>query len=201
MNSTIQGMRGALAAAAALWLAGCASTPKDIGPYGAGVSQGQGPQSAPIAAGNEYKFQADLNRRVSDLLLRDPEGLILPMPRSDGLSQIRINEDAFKPGSGELLPVAVDTLGKLAQTLQTTGGCVIHVLGERKPNQPAGGADLGERRSTAVAAVLAQLGLPPTRIRAESRVQPGSADGVILVIRPVVAGHEEEAYMPPQVEG
>lgn len=200
-----QVFRGLLFAFAAALLAGCASTAEvDTGPYGHGVSQGKGPDSTPLPVQDAYKFQADLNRRLQDALLKDPEtALVLPMPRADGLTALGISEDAFKPDSGELLPEAMSAMDQFAQILKTSGACVVHVLGERAPGAaPADSSDLGQRRGAAIAAVLAQLGVPQDHIRSESRVQPGSdGGGVIIIVRPLLSGHEQDAWKTPPVEG
>jgi outer membrane protein OmpA-like peptidoglycan-associated protein len=185
----------------AVLLAACAG-PSQREAFSPNASLAGGPQAAAtVPPEQQFDFMHDLNRRLQQALAQDDKSPLKPLLRADGLPSVRLDGHAFRGDSGELDPSALTPVGNLAHVLANTGPCVIHVLGERLSDEGAPGADLGERRATALVAVLGSLGVPQARLRAESRLQPGSTAGVIIVVRPVVAGHEAEAWTPPPVEG
>jgi outer membrane protein OmpA-like peptidoglycan-associated protein len=119
--------------------------------------------------------------------------------RDDGLPSLSLADAAFAGDSGELRAAALLPLARLATRLVASPAIVIHLIGERLGDGPTPASDLGERRAAAVAAVLRQFGVPPVRLRFESHPVPGHAGGVAMVLRPIVAGHQEQAYRPPAV--
>lgn len=192
-------MRVVLAAAATLGLAACADTGGGFKPNASVAVPGS---SAPVQATVQYDYLYDLNARLrAAAAALGADSRLRWLPRADGLPCLRLDGAAFRAGSGELDAASLSSLDSIAQVLTHSGAYVVHVLGERGDEAgTAPGSELGERRAAAVAAVLSRLGVPDARLRALSREQPGSSGGVLLIVKPVIAGQEPEAWVPPPVE-
>jgi outer membrane protein OmpA-like peptidoglycan-associated protein len=101
--------------------------------------------------------------------------------------------ESFADGSAELRPEALLAYAGLARVLSARADSVAHirVLGEAAP-EPATG--LPARRAASVQAYLAARGVPGTRLRAQGGEGAGTVE---VLIRPIVAGRESEAWVPP----
>ena len=114
--------------------------------------------------------------------------------------------ESFGPGSAQLEPAALAFYAQLSDILRQRPGTVAHILvhgdvaasGERS-------TDLTARRAISLQGYLASRGVPGTRLRAEGRgvAEPLTPDGaaasrrIELVLKPIVAGREAEAWAPP----
>lgn len=100
--------------------------------------------------------------------------------------------ESFAAGDAELLPAALATYAGLARALAQPGTVVhVRVLGEVTPEPAAG---LAARRAASVQAYLAARGVPGTRLRAQGVEGAGAVE---LLVKPIVAGREAEAWVPP----
>jgi outer membrane protein OmpA-like peptidoglycan-associated protein len=129
----------------------------------------------------------------------------------EGSLRVRVASDVnFDVGSAQLKPQALNTFSKIADILNTYDQTVVHVVG----HTVASGSDelnqsLSERRAATIAEFLSDQGVSANRIRQEGRgvrepiVSSKTREGrqknrrVDIVIKPVVAGREQEAWMPP----
>jgi hypothetical protein len=154
--------------------------------------------AVPVAqqAGFEKKMHDDFESLVGNV----GQPWLRATERDNGTPVLRLDDAAFRGDSGELSAAALMPLSNLIQASVQAGPCVIHVIGERIGDS-APVADVGERRAAAVAAVLADLGAPSTRVRYESRLIAGRAAGVDIVVQTIVEGSESKAYMPPTMTG
>jgi outer membrane protein OmpA-like peptidoglycan-associated protein len=136
------------------------------------------------------------------------------------LSIVRMSEDTLKVGiasdvsfdvnSAEIKLNARQTYDKIAAVLKDYDKTVIHVVGHTDSD----GTDqhnqgLSERRGQAVSSLLANNGVPSTRLRTEGRgerepiASNATADGkrrnrrVDIVIKTVVEGREQDAERSP----
>lgn len=139
-------------------------------------------------------------------LARGARPLPAQLSRAGSVLKLRLGAaESFAPADAELLPSALPFYARLADTLRRRPGTVAHVLvhGDAPASDPA--TDLTARRAAALRAYLVSRGVPETRLRAEGRGlrQPATADGaaanvrVEVVIQPIVAGREAQAWMPP----
>jgi outer membrane protein OmpA-like peptidoglycan-associated protein len=134
---------------------------------------------------------------------------------SDGSLKVGIASDvSFDLDSAQLRPEALNTYAKIATILKNYGQTVIHVVGHTDTT----GSDeynmrLSAARANSVATYLASQGVPSQRIRQEGRgereLAVRTADNVNeprnrrvdIVIKPVVEGQEQQAWMPPPYLG
>lgn len=134
---------------------------------------------------------------------------------SDGSLKVAIAADvSFDLGSATLRPDAMDAYGRVAAILRNYDKTVIHVVGH---TDTSGTADynqgLSERRAQAVGSFLASQGVPGSRLREEGRgereplirtgdnVKEARNRRVDIVIKPVVEGNEQAAWVPPPYLG
>lgn len=139
-------------------------------------------------------------------LARSSRPVPAQLSRAGSVLKLRLGAaESFAPADAELLPTALPFYARLADALRQRPGTVAHVLvhGDAPASEPA--TDLTARRAAALRAYLLSRGVPETRVRAEGRAlrQPAGADGaaanvrVEIVIQPIVAGREAQAWMPP----
>jgi outer membrane protein OmpA-like peptidoglycan-associated protein len=136
------------------------------------------------------------------------------------LQVTRLNQDALKVGVAGDASFAVDSAkikaqfkpayGKIASVLKEYPKSIIHVVGFTD-NTGSDNYNLGlsKRRAEAVANYLNAQGVAGNRLITEGRgeTQPVASNDtkagraqnrrVEIVIKPVVKGHEREAYQPP----
>jgi outer membrane protein OmpA-like peptidoglycan-associated protein len=139
----------------------------------------------PELAALEKELGALAGRRAAVPLQLSREGAALRL--SFGAQQ------SFAPGAAELEPAALSAYAGLARALAARPGTVAHirVTGEAAP-EPA--IALPARRAASLQAYLAMRGVPGTRLRADGAEGAGTVE---VVIKPVVAGSEAEAWVPP----
>ncbi|TXH05040.1 MAG: hypothetical protein E6R07_05405 [Nevskiaceae bacterium] len=109
--------------------------------------------------------------------------LILPMAR------------VFAAGSAQLRADALECFDGIAQALRGSGAVVLQIVVDGDPGEAAD-SSLGERRAASLAAYLDELGLDGAHLRHAGSAGPETGV-VMLTIRPVVAGAEAQAWMPP----
>lgn len=202
-------MRRLAAGALALGLSGCASVGLESTLVTAPAASLVGvvmPAVAPAGVEAELaRLQGELERRVA----RRDWGVPLQLARGpDAQLRVRLGADAsFDPGTAQLRADALALYAEIGAVLRAAP-VVTHVLvhGDTAPGEPA--TDLTARRAASVLSYLVTQQLPPTRLRAEGRgaAEPATADPgagalqrrVELVVKPVIAGHEAEAWVPPK---
>lgn len=131
------------------------------------------------------------------------------LPGIDGVLRLRAGSDeSFEPGTAQLKPAALAFYAQVASVLRGYGPAVLHVVvhGDVATDEEPS-LDLSARRAASLQNVLIGAGAPAARLRAEGRADREPAtDGanaaeanrrVDLVFRPVIAGREPEAWMPP----
>jgi len=101
--------------------------------------------------------------------------------------------ESFAAGGAELRAAALATYAGLARALAARQGTVAHirVLGEAAA-EPS--TSLAARRAASLEAYLAAHGVPGTRLRAHGAA---GAEAIEILIKPIVAGREAEAWVPP----
>lgn len=203
-------MRRVLTAAAALLLAACA--PRLTSTLG-DTSLPAEPFGEPTAVIQPAELDAQWQalRGQLDALVA---GNVTPVPLQlligpDGALRLRAGSDeSFEPGAATLEPAALAFYARVAKLLRGYGPAVLHVLvhGDvATDDEPS--LDLSARRAASLQNVLVGAGAPAGRLRTEGRAnrEPATDDAgaaaanrrVELVFRPVIAGREPEAWMPP----
>ena len=146
-------------------------------------------------------LQLDLQQATGGL-----KAVPLELSRDGRVLKLRLGADAsFGPDSAELEPGALEVYAALAQVLARRPGTVAHILVHGEVASAELATDLTTRRAASVRAYLAARGVPETRLRAEGRgssqrLTPDAAATnrrVELVLKPIVAGQEAEAWVPP----
>lgn len=102
-------------------------------------------------------------------------------------------DESFTPGSAELRPAALSAYAGLARALAARPGMVAHVrvLGDASPEPET---SLPARRAASLESYLSARGVPGTRLRAHGAA---GATAVEVLVKPIVAGREAEAWVPP----
>jgi outer membrane protein OmpA-like peptidoglycan-associated protein len=141
----------------------------------------------PELAALEKELGALAGRRVAVPLELSREGATLKL--SFGA------QESFAPGSAQLEPAALAAYAGLARALAARPGTVAHI----RVTGDAGAASepesaLAARRATSLQAYLAMRGVPGTRLRANGAEGAGTVE---VLIKPIVAGNEAEAWVPP----
>jgi outer membrane protein OmpA-like peptidoglycan-associated protein len=221
-----------LVSAAALALAACADDPNRRAKIGAAtgavigaavgnqVDEGQGKYVGAvvgaIAGGAVGHYMDEQQKKLEKDLAREAA--------RNELSIVRMSEDTLRVGlasdvsfdvdSAEIKLNARQTYDKIASVLKDYDKTIVHVVGHTDSD----GSDqhnqgLSERRGEAVANLLANDGVPSSRLRTEGRgerepiASNATADGkrrnrrVDIVIRTIVEGREQDAERPPPYLG
>ncbi len=181
----------------ALGLAGC-SAPRLTStlPVASAPVSYVGAQAGVIASGAVEAELKALERALDDLggwRAKVP----LKVSRDGELLRLRLGEaESFAPGSAELKPAALKLYAGLARVLAERPGTVAHIRvhGDATPEPSIG---LAARRAASVQAYLAARGVPGTRLRVEGRESAPAAAAVEVLLKPIVAGREAEAWVPP----
>ena len=154
------------------------------------------------------RLQGELERRVA----RRDWGVPLQLSRSPE-AQLRLRlgaDESFDPGTAQLRAEALALYAEIGAVLRAAPA-VTHVLvhGDAVPDDPA--TDLTARRAASVLNYFVTQDLLPTRLRAEGRgaAEPATVEPdagavqrrVELVVKPIIAGHEAEAWLPPKPAG
>ncbi|MDP3295131.1 MAG: hypothetical protein Q8M37_10405 [Nevskia sp.] len=203
-------------AALLLGLAACAGSPPESAPIvpaqdGAPVplAGAEAPPEAYAVAGALPQAQlpavlAAFNGAVKTTL-GEASGIWRLQPERDRPTRVVLDaERAFETGSAQLRPELLLPLSEIATATRggsgagagaSAGAWVIHVIGHA---ERAEDTSLTERRATAIAAYLAEQGVPGGRLRAETRSEKnGAGHRIELVFAAIVEGRELRAWMPP----
>jgi outer membrane protein OmpA-like peptidoglycan-associated protein len=165
------------------------------------------------AVGNYMdKQKAELERQLAAEAARNELNIT---QLADGSLKVGIASDvSFDLNSAQLKPQALNTYAKIANVLMSYDSTVVHVVGHTDTT----GSDrhnqsLSERRAAAVASYMGGQGLSGQRTRQEGRgereplVRTGDNVNeprnrrVDIVIKPVIEGQEQQAWMPPPYLG
>jgi outer membrane protein OmpA-like peptidoglycan-associated protein len=203
--------RGAawLAMAAVTAVAGCASQPTAVPTPSQPVPPPSAGATMPHSA-----YQGDLENRIT-VALKTAVGLdtVWVSDGPQGAILIGLSPSVlFEPQGAVLRGTTLGALAQIAAVLQADPYAVVQILG---PRPAAGNAcpsyRLSDRQADALASYWLQLGFPPSRLRFQGRDEdcataaPGAASGLAewghlqLLVRPLVAGAEPQAYQPLEV--
>lgn len=201
----LRGLLGGLV----LGLAGCGGLTSTLPAATPAVAVLGVPTPAATLAGldaERVRLQRELERR---LIGRD-WGVPVQLSRgAEPFIRVRLGADeSFAGGSAQLEARALLLYAEIGEVLKASPGAVTHVLvhGDA-PTSAEPWTDLSARRAASVRAYLIGRGVPDTRLRAEGRGagEPATVESgaeavnrrVELVLKPVIAGSEAEAWMPP----
>jgi len=106
--------------------------------------------------------------------------------------------ESFAGSGAQLQPAALAAYAELARILSSRPGTVAHIVVRGDAGVPSSEPALGlpARRAASLQAYLATRGVPGTRLRAEGRADAG-AEAIEVLLKPIVAGREAEAWVPP----
>jgi len=120
------------------------------------------------------------------------------------------SEVSFDFDRAEIKPAFRPTLDKVADILVRYDRSIVHVIGHTdSTGSDAYNQDLSERRARSVATYLAGRGVADSRLQTEGRGEREPRDTnttaagrqlnrrVELIIKPIVAGQEQDAYQAP----
>ncbi len=187
-------------------LAGCSAKLTSSLPASAPVVTYVGAQAGLLTPGASLVAAVDGLQRDLEQATRQLRGVPLELSRDGSVLKLRLGADAsFGPDSAELEAGALELYAALAQVLARRPGTVAHVLVHGEVASAELPTDLTARRAASLRAYLGARGVPGTRLRAEGRgssqrLTPDAADAnrrVELVFKPIVAGQEAQAWVPP----
>jgi outer membrane protein OmpA-like peptidoglycan-associated protein len=165
------------------------------------------------AVGNYMdKQKAELERQLAAEAARNELNIT---QLADGSLKVGVASDvSFDLNSAQLRPEALNTYAKIANVLKTYDKTVVHVVGHTDTSgSDSHNQGLSERRAAAVASYMGGQGLPGERVRQEGRgereplvrtgdnVKEARNRRVDIVIKPVVEGQEQQAWVPPPYLG
>ncbi len=187
-------------------LAGCSAKLSSSLPASAPVVSYVGAQAGALTPGPAVASAIDGLQRDLKEALGGARAVPLEFLRDGNVLKLRLGADAsFGPDSAELEAVALDLYAQLAQVLARRPGTVVHILVHGEAASAELPTDLTARRAASLRAYLAARGVPETRLRAEGRgssqrLTPDAAPSnrrVEVVLKPIVAGQDAEAWTPP----
>lgn len=183
---------------AALALGGCsAKLTSSLAPPAAPPSY-VGAHAGVIDAG---ALAQELDRLEEALAALSGRGAPVPaqVSRQGGTLMLRFGAAESFGGTGaQLQPAALTAYAALARVLAARPGTVAHIVVRGDAGLPSSELALGlpARRAASLQAYLATRGVPGTRLRAEGRTD-AEAEAVEVLLKPIVAGREPEAWIPP----
>jgi len=195
----------------ALGLGACTSLTSTLPATAPVVSFVGAPTAAVPLAGVDaelLRLQGELERRVA----RRDWGVPLQLSRgAEPWLRLRLGADeSFESGSAQLQPAVLLLYAEVGTVLRDAPA-VTHVLVHGDAPEADAATGITARRAASVQSYLLTQRVPGTRLRAEGRgarepvtVEPGAAAAnrrVELVIKPVIAGREAEAWLPPPAGG
>lgn len=204
-------MKGLRAAAIlALGLTGCTSLSSTLTATAPVPRVGVPAGSVTLAAadGELARLQGELERRVA----RRDWGVPLQLSRA-AEPQLRVRLGADESFEGTTAQLRADVLVLYAEigTVLRGAPAVTHVLVHGDADEPDPAIGLSARRAASVLNYLVTLDVPATQLRAEGRGanEPATIEAaggaanrrVEIVIKPIIAGHEAEAWQPPAPTG
>lgn len=189
-------------------LAGCASHPTT------GPEITAPPPSASAAPTEPHStYQGDLEGRVT-AALKSAVGLdtvwLSDGPRGSVLIGLAPSA-LFAPQDAVLRGSALGALAQIAAALQADPYAVVQILGPRPAGSACPSYRLSDREANALASYWLQLGFPAQRLRFQGRDEgcsnaapsppgtPAEWGHLQLLVRPLVAGAEAQAYQPLEV--
>lgn len=163
---------------------------------------------ATVTAGAAETQSARLQALLEQRLAGKDAGFPVQVGRSgESLVRVRMGADeSFEAGTAQLQPRAMLVCSEIASALKGAPASVVHVLVHGADPGSEASTGLSARRAASVQSYLLARGLPATRVRAEGRegrepLSPNVEDAanwrVEMVIRPVIAGAEAQAWTPP----
>jgi len=189
-----------------VFLNACSAKLSSSLPGSAPVVSYVGAQAGVLTPGPALAAAVDGLQRDLEQATRGTRAVPLEFLREGNVLKLRLGADAsFGPDSAELEVAALELYAQLAQVLARRPGTVAHVLVHGEAASVELATDLTARRAASLRAYLAARGVPETRLRAEGRgssqrLTPDAAltnRRIELVLKPIVAGHEAEAWAPP----
>jgi hypothetical protein len=177
-------MRRRIVAVLALLLAGCATQTRH--PV-------TGPPLTAVTPDEAKGLLRELALDLKDVSLAQVGGKSLEPKVSERQLEVKLAmRDLFESGNGQVRAEALKPLTEIAEDVAARGGCVVHVIALSTVDD-----DLAERRAASVADNFAHHGIPPTRVRIESRLDEKGGDRIVIVLRAVIIGRESPAWTPP----
>lgn len=187
----------------ALLLAGCAKLTSTLPPPGAPASY-VGAQPGVLAVEALEPQLTALQDELAGRIAGHSWPVPVQLSRAGEVIRLRLGADeSFGAGSAQLRPAALGLYAEFAGILNAQPGLVAHVVVHGAETAEDLSTDLSARRAAAVQSYLQFCGVPGTRLRAEGRgaQQPLTPDGAVprieLVLQPIVAGREAQAWVPP----
>jgi outer membrane protein OmpA-like peptidoglycan-associated protein len=156
-----------------------------------------GAQAGAIGAGTLEQELAGLEDALEVLTARRA-AVPAQLSREDGTLVLRFGAaESFGTAGAQLAPAALAAYAELARVLASRPGTVAHIVVRGDAGLPSSELALGlpARRAASLQAYLSARGVPGTRLRAEGR--PDEVDSVEVLVKPIVAGREAEAWIPP----
>lgn len=188
-------------------LAGCGGAKLSSSlPASAPVVSYVGAQAGVLTPGPGQAAAIDGLQRDLEQAAQGVRAIPVEFSRDGGALRVRVGADAsFGPDSAQLETGALQLYAALAQVLARRPGTVAHILVHGEVASAELPTDLTARRAASLRAYFAARGVPETRLRAEGRgsTQRLTPDGSVanrrveLVLRPIVAGQEATAWVPP----
>lgn len=196
----------------ALGLGACANDPNRDAYRGAAIGAAVGAMGSAGVGVYMDRQRKELEKQLAEETARK-ELQITTL--KDGSLKVGVASDtSFDTGSAQIKPQALNTFAKIGGVLGKYDQTVVHVVG----HTDSAGSDelnqsLSERRAASVTSYLEEQGVPDHRLRQEGRgkrepiASNQTKEGqrrnrrVDIVIRPVVQGREQEAWMPPPYLG
>lgn len=151
----------------------------------------------PASAAPEYmahEFRA-LNKALSDYSAN--KGWQVTQTADGTIRLETASAFAFDADSAELRASALDACAKFAQAAKAYSQTVIHIAATGRDTSMLNyRQSLADRRAAALAVYLDGQGLDDTRLRYEG-VATSKASSLVILIKPIVAGAEPQAWMSP----
>ncbi|MGH8506806.1 MAG: OmpA family protein, partial [Stenotrophobium sp.] len=195
-----------------LGLTACASVPQPVAETDTAIS----PETANYVGAEVAALPADdasgyLQRLQQALGATLTKTVLNPQPKiqivSDDLLLFSLPAtSSFEVNSGELRPAALATYSAIAEVLRQYDQSVVHVLAFA--NEPADAdltLSLPGRQAAAIAAYWIAQGVPASRLRQTTSIADTASSAmksegqIVIAIKPVVQGHENQAWVPPSL--
>jgi outer membrane protein OmpA-like peptidoglycan-associated protein len=165
-----------------------------------------------IAGGAVGHYMDKQQHEFEDALAeeRDAHDVEIERMQDESLKINLSNEVSFDFDRAEIKPAFTPSLDKMADILVRYDRSIVHVIGHTdSTGSDTYNQDLSERRARSVANYLTSRGVPDDRLQPEGRGEHEPRDTnateagrqlnrrVELIVKPVVAGQEQDAYQAP----
>lgn len=192
-------LRAGLVVLAAL-LAGCGAKLSSSLPTSAPVVSYVGAQAG-VLAPDALAVELDGLQKDLERLARSARQVPTQLARDGNVLKLRLGaEESFGPASAQLEAAALEFYATLAEVLRKRPGTVAHIVVHAAATSAEPATDLTARRASSLLEYLVARGVPGTRLRAAGAPVPDATAGtrqIEFVLKPIVAGHEAEAWAPP----